>query len=199
MNEDLILNMENNGSKNDLQLAQNTEKLNLEQTQNEFLQTNLGQAINSGIDIGLKAILPDIIEDEIIKIKDSLITEGFSAAVETAIKEVSDIGKSLAGILTGKFESVSQIKKAVEKGGLIDTISGLLDTGIKWANNKGYISDGIANTLKTGKKALIKSIEDKIDNNLTEQAEAIEKIDGYINKWKEYYEEKNFNGIYGQH
>ena len=35
--------------------------------QKGFLESTLGQVINGGIDFGLKAILPDVIEDEVIK------------------------------------------------------------------------------------------------------------------------------------
>lgn len=63
--------------------------------QKSFLESNLGQVINGGIDLGLKAVLPDIIEDEIIEIKDSIITDGFSAGIKTAIDNVVDMGKSV--------------------------------------------------------------------------------------------------------
>jgi len=190
MNE-LILEKE----KNKLNVKELDNDINLEKEQNNFLKTNLGQVINSGIDIGLKAILPNFIEDEIISIKDSLITEGFSAAVDTAIEEAMNIGKSALGILTGTFENVSQIDKAVEKGGLIDTISGLIDTGINWAKEKGFIKSNTAKIIKNGKNTILNTIEDGVKNNLTDQITAIEKIDGYIEKWKKYYNEQNFNNM----
>ena len=37
--------------------------LNLSEKQNIFLQTNLGKAINNGINIGLRCLLPDYLED----------------------------------------------------------------------------------------------------------------------------------------
>lgn len=45
--------------------------------QTSFLETNLGQTINWGINLGIKAAIPDIIEDEVIEIKDALVEEGF--------------------------------------------------------------------------------------------------------------------------
>lgn len=182
------------------QLLQNNLENNIEQEklsvkQNSFLKSNLGQAINAGVDIGLKAILPDFIEDEIIEIKDSLITEGFSAAVDTAIEEATNLGKSLMGIVTGTFENVSQIKEAVEKGGLIDTISGLFGDAVDWAKEKGYISKSTASTVKKGKDAIINTIEDSIDDTLSNQIESIEKINGYIEKWYKYYEKQNFTNM----
>ena len=136
----------NNNEKNNLYLSNNIEQEKLEKEQNSFLQTNLGRAINGGIDLGLRVLLPNFIEDEVISIKDSLITEGFSAAISTAIEEATNLGKSAMGLITGTFENISQVNKAIKKGGLIDTISDILDTGISWAQKHGYIEKGTAKT-----------------------------------------------------
>lgn len=142
----------NNNEKNNLYLSNNIEQEKLEKEQNSFLQTNLGRAINGGIDLGLRVLLPNFIEDEVISIKDSLITEGFSAAISTAIEEATNLGKSAMGLITGTFENISQVNKAIKKGGLIDTISDILDTGISWAQKHGYIEKGTAKTIKKRKK-----------------------------------------------
>ena len=195
MLEKLLKNAEDYAKENNMTLEQLIEQQKLEEEQNSFLKSNLGQAINAGVDIGLKTILPDFVEDEVIAIKDSLITEGFSAAVDTAIEEATNMGKSLMGLLTGSFENVSQVKEAVEKGGLIDTISDLLGDAIDWAKKKGYISKGTASTIKKGKNAVMDTIVDGIDDTLSNQIKSIEKIDGYIEKWKKYYEEENFTNM----
>ncbi len=79
-----------------------TNDINLENNNNvtyekqkSFLESNLGQVINGGIDLGLRAVLPNIIEDEVIEIKDSIVTDGFSAGIKTAIDNVVDMGKSV--------------------------------------------------------------------------------------------------------
>ena len=36
------------------------------------------------------------------------------------------------------------------------------------------------------------NVKDGIDNSLEEQVNSIDKINGYIDKWYKYYEEKNF-------
>lgn len=143
----------NNNEKNNLYLSNNIEQEKLEKEQNSFLQTNLGRAINGGIDLGLRVLLPNFIEDEVISIKDSLITEGFSAAISTAIEEATNLGKSAMVLITGTFENISQVNKAIKKGGLIDTISDILDTGISWAQKHGYIEKGTAKTIKKRKKS----------------------------------------------
>lgn len=101
--------------------------ISLEENQQTFLETNIGKIINTTLDIGLKYLLPDIIENEVINIKDTLIKEGWKKGLEKIIEEGINIGKSAAGIFTGKFENIDQIKKTVENGGIIDSASSLLD------------------------------------------------------------------------
>lgn len=167
----------------------------IKEEQLRFIKTDIGKAINNGIDVGLRVVLPNVVEDELINIKNSFLTEGFSAAVDTAIEEVTNLGKSIMGMVTGSFENISQIKKAVEKGGLIDSISDILDSGIKWLKDKKLVNKDVANAIKKGKSKILDSIDKSVGNSLENQIESIEKIDGYIEKWKQYYEEKNFSGM----
>ena len=44
-----------------------------EKEQNNFLETTLGKTINTAIDIGIRALLPDFIDDQIINVKNNLI------------------------------------------------------------------------------------------------------------------------------
>ena len=39
------------------------------------------------------------------------------------------------------------------------------------------------------------TIKNGVDNTLDKQVEAVEKLEGYINKWNKYYEEKNFQNM----
>ena len=169
------------------------------ENQKSFLETNLGQVINGGIDLGLKALLPDIIEDEVIEIKDSIITDGFSAGIKTAINNVMDMGKGILGIFTGKFENMSQVKSVIEKGGLIDSISDVLDWGINKAKENNLIEKNTANLIKKGKNTILNTVNNNIENNLTSQMESVEKVDKYIEKWNEYYKEQDFTNMEKQY
>lgn len=182
------INLENNNSNN----------VTYEE-QKSFLETNLGQIINGGIDLGLRIILPDVIEDDVIEIKDSIITDGFKEGVKTAIDNAVDLGKSFLGIFTGKFENISQIKEAVKKGGLIDSISDVLDWGIKKAKENKLIKSSTATLIKKGKNKILNNISDNIENNLDSQVESVEKIDKYITKWNEYYNEQDFTNMQKQY
>ena len=87
-----------------------------EEKQNKFLQTTIGKTINTAIDIGLKAILPDMIEEQIIDIKNTMLTSGLKEGINCAINSAIDLGKSAIGIVTGNFENLSQVHTAIKKG-----------------------------------------------------------------------------------
>ena len=86
----------------------------LEEKSQKFLETKLGQVVNTGIDFGIKAVLPDWLEGEIIEIKDSVLNDGFKEGVQMAVNKALDLGKALEGIFTGNFESISQIKTVIK-------------------------------------------------------------------------------------
>ena len=47
-----------------------------ETTQKNFLESTLGKTVNTAIDMGIRALLPDFIENEIINIKNNLLNYG---------------------------------------------------------------------------------------------------------------------------
>lgn len=183
---------------NDIEINSNIELDNLEnldKQQNNFLESTLGQVIDSSVDLGLKAILPNFIEDEVIEIKDTLIKEGFSEAVNKAIDNAIDIGKSALGIVTGKFESVSQAEKAVEKGGIVDSISDVLDFTLDKVSDMGLLSKNITKVIKSGKDALIDNVSSDIKKEFKTQNKNIENLNKYNNSWKESFEAKDFSSM----
>lgn len=59
--------MENILTLNNQQLNQN--ELVTTQEQNNFLNTTVGKVVNTAIDLGLRWVLPNFIEDQVIDIK----------------------------------------------------------------------------------------------------------------------------------
>ena len=164
----------------------------LEKEQKNFLETTLGKIINTGLDIGIRALLPDFIDEQIINIKDNLLNYGLKDGITKTIEDAIDIGKSAIGIFTGNFESISQMQNAIETGGLIDGISSLLDTVVDKVNKKGIINYNIANTIKQGKDIILNSVEHNIEEKFKEQNIEVENIEKYMNNWKENFKDKNF-------
>ena len=94
-----------------------------EENKNNFLNNIIGKTTNNAFDIGLREILPDLIENQIIDIKNALLENGLKSGIDTAIKSVIDFRKSATGIITGNFENIGQVRTAIGDGGIIDTIS----------------------------------------------------------------------------
>ena len=161
--------------------------------QKSFLETTFGKTINAGIDIAMKALLPDFIEDQIIEVKDVLLSEGLKDGIKTLIDSAVDLGKSTLGIFTGKFENISQVETVVKNGGILDGISDLVDKVIDKGARKDLINNIVAKLLKKGNETIVKTVNDNIEKSITNQIEAVEKVNEYSEKWNTYYNEKNFD------
>ena len=140
-------------------------------------------------------MLPDFLEDQIINIKDNLLNYGLKDGITKTIDDAIDLGKSAIGIFTGNFENVSQMQSAVKTGGLIDGVSSLLDTVVDKVKGAGLINSTVARTIKQGKNVILNNVESNIENTFNKQYEAIENVDKYIDNWKNYFLDKNFDGM----
>lgn len=180
-----------------LNLNKDLEKINnkIIEAQKTFIESDIGKAVNSAIDIGLRAALPNLIEDQVIDIKNTILEQGFSEGLKEIINNGLDFGKSAIGIVTGEFENVSQIQMAIKNGGILDNISKLLDLSINFAKSKNLITSDIASLIKKGKNSVISSISDKIEETLTNQIKAVEKIEKYCENWNVSYGNKDFSGM----
>ena len=184
--------MEINEIEKNLSIKKNT--IN-ETSQKKFLETTLGKTINTALDIGIRALLPDFIDEQIINLKNNLFNNGLKEGITKTIDDAIDLGKSAIGIVTGNFENVNQMQAAVKTGGIIDGISNLLDTVVNKAQNSGLINYNIANTIKNGKNVILNSVESNIENTFSSQLKSVEYINKYINNWKKYYNNQDFDGM----
>ena len=184
--------MELNNNEN---LQVNNNELVTEKEQNTFLESTLGKVVNSALDVGIRMVLPDFIEEGVIGIKDALMQGGLKEGIDTAINGAINLGKSVLGIFTGKFEDISQARDAVKTGGIIDGISGVLDTVIDKTNSSGLINDNVANLLSNGKDAILNSVSSNIEQEFMQQIDGAEKLAKYESNWKEYYNNQDFEGM----
>lgn len=175
---------------NNMELNQEIEK-----NQKSFLQTALGKTINTGIDIGIRTILPDFIENQVIELKDNLINYGLKDGIKKSIDDSINIGKSAIGIITGNFENITQMQEAVRSGGIIDNISSLLDTVVNKVHSNGLINSNVAKTIKQGKNTILNNIEKNIENTFNSQIKSLNNTEKNIENWKKYYNDKNFEGM----
>ena len=177
---------------NSIELNNNLE---IEKEQKNFLETTLGKTINTGIDIGIRAILPDYIEEQIIDLKDNLIKYGLKDGIKKSIDDAINIGKSAIGIVSGNFENIAQMQEAIKNGGIIDNVSSLLDSVINKVQSNGLINSTVARTIKQGKNSILNNVEKNIENTFNNQIKALNYTEKYINNWKNYFENKDFSGM----
>ena len=168
---------------------------NINVEKNNFLNSVLGKTINTAIDIGLRAILPDLIENQVIDIKNALLQNGLKSGIDTAVNSAINLGKSAVGIVTGNFENMDQVRMAVGNGGIVDTVSNVLDKAINNTYKKGYIDKTVTSIIKNGKNVLLNNISNNIKSELDQQTNSVEKLEKYINNWKEYYIKEDFEGM----
>lgn len=166
-----------------------------ESKQNSFLESTLGKVVDSALDVGLRMVLPDIIEDGVIEVKDALLQEGLKEGITTAIDGAVNLGKSVLGIFTGDFENVSQARDAVKSGGIIDGISDVLDIVVDKTKEKGIISDNISDLITNGKDAILNSVSNKIEEEFSNQIDMVDELTRNEERWKECFNNKDFDGM----
>lgn len=167
--------------------------------QENFLESKIGKIVNSTIDISLKKILPNFLEDEVIEIKDTLLTEGLTEGVNKAVENAIELGKTALGIFTGEFESIEQTKNALEKGGVLEGISDGIDFVLKKLEKSEIISKNVSNLIKGGKELLINNINSNIDVEFDKEIDSLNKINNYIEKWEKGYLNKDIKELNNQY
>ena len=139
--------------------------------------------------------MPDLIENQVIDIKNALLQNGLKSGIDTAVNSAINLGKSAVGIVTGNFENMDQVRMAVGNGGIVDTVSNVLDKAINNTYKKGYIDKTVTSIIKNGKNVLLNNISNNIKSELDQQTNSVEKLEKYINNWKEYYNKEDFEGM----
>ena len=180
---------------NNMEINNDINEIVSEKEQNNFLNSTLGKVVDSAIDVGLRMVLPDFVEDGAIAVKDALLKGGLKEGIDTAINGAISLGKSVQGIFTGKFDDISQARNAIKSGGIIDGISDVLDKVINKTSSSGIIDKNIANLISNGKDAILDSVINKIEDEFTKQINSAEKLAKYETNWKEYFENKDFEGM----
>ncbi len=173
----------------------NSNELVTKEDQKNFLDTTLGKVVNTAIDLGLRWALPDFIENQVIEVKDSLIQGGLKEGIDKAIDSAVELGKSVTGIFTGKFENISQAQNAIKNGGIIDGVSNAIDSALSFTTKKGLIKNNVANVIRQGKNVILDNVANNIETEFVSQLDSIEKLGKYENNWRKYYQEQDFNGM----
>lgn len=169
--------------------------LELDKSKNDFFNTTVGKVIDNTVNIAIKALVPDIIDDQVINVKDAIIEGGFKEGLEEIKRSGTNFKESIKGIITGEFKTIEQMKIAIKDGGILDFVSLCVDKGIKCLSEKTGIDKSTLNLVSSGKDLLVNQITSSIENKFTEQLEEIERLDKYCEEWKESYNDKDLGKI----
>ena len=169
----------------------------MELTQNlpKEVKINLPKVANNALNFGLKAILPDFFEEDIIQIKDSFINEGFEKGLEEAKEKAEEVWKSVKGVFTGEFDTVGEIQKLIQKNGILDTASDLVDKITKLLLSKKIINKTTYNLIKTGKKEIINALEGELNNYYKVDNYDFEGLSEQIEKWQKNYNDSDYESM----
>lgn len=170
-------------------------ELALTNTHENNISKTIANVANNALEFGLKAILPDFIEDDVIEIKDKFIQEGFTEGVQSVIDKLEDVGKSIKGIFTGEFDSLEQVKRVIQTNGILDGVSTVVDKILKKLLDKKAIKKPTYNMIKQGKKEIINSLETEIEEIYKPTTYNMEKLEGYCQEWQQKYKEKDYSGM----
>ena len=166
-----------------------------EKSQEKFLDTTLGKAIDNGVNIGIRYLFPNYVEEEVINLKDNLLEYGLKDGIKKSIESAINVGKSVVGIVTGNFEDISQMQTAVKNGGIIDSVSELLDDVLNKMEESKKMDKGVIKLIKNGKDTILDSVENNIESTLNNQVESAQKLEKYMDTWKEYYSKQDIEGM----
>lgn len=176
------------------QVLENTNEV-IKENQNNFLESSLWKVMNTGLNTGIRALLPNIIEDQVIEIKDAIIKNGFKSGAKQAVTSAIDLGKSAVGIVTGNFESITQAHNAIKSGGIIDSVSNVLDFAIDKSTKANLIPNDLGKIIKKGKNTILNTIESNIENDFNNQLTALNKLEKYSDNWNQYFNNQDFEGM----
>lgn len=164
----------------------------LGELQEKFLESKWGQAIDKGIDFGLKVILPNSIEDDVIDIKNAFVKEGLMEGVQKAVEVGVKKGKELVGIFSGNLENMSQAEAIKKNSDIIGGVSKILGEIVDRSMKDGLIKETVGGLIKDGKEIILDYADKNIDKVNRNQVEKIQEIEELIEDWNKAYKNQDF-------
>ena len=188
MNLDLISEKNLNN-----QLTNDIKNNKISKNQNDFIGNMFKNAINFGVDLGLKSLLPDLIEDQVIDIKNSILEGGFKEGVNTLMKKVNEFKNSITGIFTGNFNNIQEINTATKQGGIIKTVSKGLSKGIDAGVKSGIIPKSIGGILKAGKTTMLNEFSNSLESQMRKEIQKFDTLNDLNKKWYDALDQRDFD------
>lgn len=176
---------------NELEQIKLDRQTNIELAQTDWTKSEIFKVLNEGLDTGIRMLLPDYMENQVIELKNAIFNSGVQDTLKNTVSEILKVNKE--NNINNKFENINDIKNTLESGDLIDGISDLLDKEIDSVKENKIITEKVANKLKDEKNTIVEQIENNLDVSFENQNKNFEKMEKYISNWKNSYNSKDFS------
>ena len=152
--------------------------------QESVLSEILNTAINWSVDAGLRYILPDSIENEVIKIKNDFINGNAAQKIIDNIKNIFNFGKENNN---KEILNINELKDILKSPETLKVLTNTVDSLL----NKSIQKEGVKITQEDSKKIISENIENKLNDEIENQIKSFKKIEEYKSEWYKNYEDKD--------
>lgn len=179
------------GKMSDINLGYNNKEIdfnkkeNIINKQDNALSGILNNVINWSIDAGLRYILPDSIENEVIKIKNDFINGNTAQKIIDNIKEVINFNKE--NKIQKEILNINEIKDFLKNPNTLKFLANTVDEILI----KNFQEKDIKIEKNNTKKIITENIENKLNDEIESQIKSFNKIENYKNEWYKNYENKD--------
>ena len=152
--------------------------------QESVLSEILNTAINWSVDAGLRYILPDSIENEVIKIKNDFINGNAAQKIIDNIKNIFNFGKENNN---KEILNINELKDILKSPETLKVLTNTVDSLL----NKSIQKEGVKITQEDSKKIISENIENTLNDEIENQIKSFKKIEEYKSEWYKNYEDKD--------
>lgn len=146
--------------------------------------------------LGLRAILPDCIENQIIDFKNNIFKNGLLDGLKSVFENVVDIGKNILGMNNISIpDKIVNIKDSILNSDLINTIGQELGKSLDSLINLKDSNNDIYNIINDNKEIIISNFKSNLNEEFKFQNKLFYNINNEISNWKENLSNENYEGM----
>lgn len=146
--------------------------------------------------LGLRAILPDCIENQIIDFKNNIFKNGLLDGLKSVFENVVDIGKNILRMNNISVpDKIVNIKDSILNSDFINTIGKELGKSLDSLINLKDSNNDIYNIINDNKEIIISNFKSNLNEEFKFQNKLFYNINNEISNWKENLSNENYEGM----
>ena len=159
--------------------------INTVANQNDNLNDILKNIINWSIDKGIKYLFPNLIGNEIIKIKNSILKSNTQEKITSGIQNIINMENKKSSISNKENNDIQKIEEILNDPRTIEMLTEIVE---KILNN-------MDNVKIKDKSIVLKDIHKNLNEDITKQINSINNINNYSRDWCSFFKERDFNSM----